>query len=283
MSHLPGAVHQKRRLSIAEQGDGLLVGGRQGVGREITQIVQLFNIIQRRDPFPGHLVVLQIAVFVQRGNLQMVFHRPVVHNGKLKQIMRHLHQRTGNGDVAAAFDGLAVGKELLPRVIRPRHRNAAGFQHRLIDKKIFPIPGGRNGVMLSVRSLREHGLLHIGSVVGVNLPDVLNGDHPPGVDDGIGIGVGEEKQHVRLGAGLEIRQHLGLPALVGGSRTVSYFVAGGRFIGGYRRFKGAAAAVVAAVGGDDFQCDCLLCLGSCCLLRRRRRKSTAAQSQGQYQ
>ena len=34
---------------------------------------------------------------------------------------------------------------------------------------------------------------------------------------------------------------------------------------------------------DDFQCDCLLCLGSCCLLRRRRRKSTAAQSQGQYQ
>ena len=137
--------------------------------------------------------------------------------------------------------------------------------------------------MLSVRSLREHGLLHIGSVVGVNLPDVLNGDHPPGVDDGIGIGVGEEKQHVRLGAGLEIRQHLGLPALVGGSRTVSYFVPGGRFIGGYRRFKGAAAAVVAAVGGDDFQCDCLLCLGSCCLLRRRRRKSTAAQSQGQYQ
>lgn len=46
--------------------------------------------------------------------------------------------------------------------------------------------------MLSVRSLREHGLLHIGSVVGVNLPDVLNGDHPPGVDDGISIGVGEE-------------------------------------------------------------------------------------------
>ena len=98
--------------------------------------------------------------------------------------------------------------------------------------------------MLSVRSLREHGLLQIGSVVGVNLPDDLNGDHPPGVDDGIDIGVGEEKQHVRLGAGLEIRQHLGLPALVGGSRTVSYFVAGGRFIGGYRRFKSAAAAVV---------------------------------------
>ena len=98
--------------------------------------------------------------------------------------MRHLHQRTGNGDVATAFDGLAVGKELLPRVIRPRHRNAAGFQHRLIDKEIFPIPGGRNGVMLSVRSLREHGLLHIGSVVRVNFPDVLNGDHPPGVDDG---------------------------------------------------------------------------------------------------
>ena len=200
----------------------------------------------------------------------MVFHRPVVHDGELKQIVRHLHQGAGNGDIAAVFDVLAVGKKPLPGVIRPRHRNAAGFQNPFIDKEIFPIPCGGNGVMLSVRSLSQHGLLHIGSVVGVNLPDVLNGNHTFGVDDGICVGVGEEEQHIRLGAGLEIRQNLGLPALIGDGRAVFYPVPGGCLIGGYRRFKGASAAVVAAVGGDDLQHDRRLFLGSCRLLRRRR-------------
>ena len=123
--------------------------------------------------------------------------------------------------------------------------------------------------MLSISGLGKHGLLHIGSVVGIDLPDVLNGHHPSGVDNGIGIGVGEEKQHIRLGAGLKIRQNLGLPALVGNGRAVLYLVPGGCFIGGDRRFKNATAAVVAAVGGDDFQRNRLLCLGSRSLLRCR--------------
>ena len=105
--------------------------------------------------------------------------------------------------------------------------------------------------MLAVSGGGHHAVLHVGGIVGVLGADLVDGDHLVGGDEGLGIGVGEEEQHVRLGAGLKVGQHLGLPLLVGGGGAVVDLVAGGFLISGHSVFKILAVAVVAAVGGDN--------------------------------
>ena len=69
--------------------------------------------------------------------------------------------------------------------------------------------------MLAVRSLSNHSGLHIGGVVRVHGPYFLDGHQLARPDKGLGIGIGEEEQHIRVRPRFKIREHLVAPLFTG--------------------------------------------------------------------
>ena len=291
MAHFPGAVDQEGSLAVTEHGHSLSVGSGQGVLGEVAQVIQLLQIVEGCDPLLGRGVVHQLAVSVHSGDLQLVVQRAVVHHGELKPVVGHFHQRAGDGGIAVVQDGLAIGQELIPGVVRAGNFNAAGVQDGLVDKHVLPITGRGDGVLLAVRGHSHHAVFHVRCVIGILGADLVNGDHLAGGDEGFRVGIGEEEQHVRLGAGLEVGENLGFPLLVGGGGAIVDLVAGFLFVGLHRRFKVLSVAVVAAVGGDNVQRDRFFCrlgvlrpgAGGCALLCGSGALAAGHQGQGHYQ
>ena len=223
----------------------------------------------------------QRAVGVQRGHVQMVGQSAVVHDAELEPVVGHFEQGAGDGRVPRRLDGLAVVQKLFPRVIRSGHVHAAGRQHLPVYEQVLPVAGAGHRVMLAVRGFGQHGGLHVGSVIGIFLPYLLDGDHASGAGQRVHVRVGEEKQHVRLGAGLEVRQHLGFPSLVGGGGVVNDHVPGGGLIGRHRAFEVGAVAVVSAVGGDHGEGQGLRCRGGVAAWSGRGISNAGGRSQSQ--
>ena len=184
----------------------------------------------------------------------MVFHRAVIHDQELKPVMRNLNQGAGNGGIAVALDGFAVGKELIPGIVRARNRNAAVIQNRLVDEHVLPVAVGGHRILLAVGCNRQHAVAHVGRIVGIFGADFFNRDHLVGLDERLGIGIGEEEKDIGLRAGFKIGQNLRLPLLVRGGGAIVDFVARGCLIGLDSGFKVAAVSVIAAVGCDNVQC-----------------------------
>lgn len=247
VAHLPGAVDQERCVAVAEQLHGLSVRSGQGIGGEEASLIQVLQVVQGGHP------LLAGGVVHRGGDVQLVFQRAVVHNAELEPVVRDLEQRAGDGRVALILDGLAVDEELVPGVVGAGDRHAAVVQDVYVDEQVLPEAGGRDGVVLAVGGHRHHGITHVGGVLRVFGADGSDVHHLAGLDEGLGVGVGEEEQHVRLRAGLEIGQDLGLPFLIGGGRSVQDGVAGGRLVGRHRILIVLAVTVVAAVGGNNGQ------------------------------
>ena len=146
--------------------------------------------------------------------------------------MGHLEQGAGDGGVSLGLDGLAILEELVPGIVGAGDGHAAVGQDLGVDKHVLPEAGGGNGVGLAVLSHGHHGIPHVVGVAGIGHPDGGEVHHLARLDEGLGVGVGEEEEDVRLGAGLEVGKYLGLPLLVGGGRGIQDGVSDGGLIGG---------------------------------------------------
>ena len=266
---LPRAVHQKCRFAVAEHGDRLRIRRRQRVFRERAQRIQRPQILQTRDPRLGGRVVDQLPVRVQRRDLQMRRRAAVVEHGKFKPVVRHLNERACNGGIPIAADRLAIRQKLLPCIVLIRHGHAAFFQHRPVDEQIFPVSHDRDGVAFSVGGRRELRIVHVPREIRVFRANFVQWNDLSRPDKRLRVRIREEEQNVRLGAGLKIGQHSGLPFLARNVRAVVHAVSRGRLIGADRGLKALPVAVLAAEGRDDVQRNALR------LLHRLRRVSAA--------
>ena len=245
--HLPGAVDEEGGLAVAKELHGLSVGRGEGVDGEVALLIQILYVVEAGGPLLAH------GVAGIGGDIQLLGQRAVVHNAELKPIVGHLEQGAGDGGVALVLDGLAVGQELIPGIVRAGNRHAAVGKHFGVDKHVLPEAGGGDRVILAVGGHSQHGVAHVGGVVGVFRPDGGHVHHLARLDDGLGVGAGEEEEHVGLGARLKIGEHLGLPLLVGGAGGVLHPVAGGVLIALHGVLIALAVAVVAAIGGDHIE------------------------------
>ena len=198
-----------------------------------------------------------------------------VEHGKFKPVVRHLDQRACNGRESIAADRLTIREELLPCIIRTRQRNTAAREHGLVDEQSFPIAHDRNGVALAVGGCRELCVVHILSVIRIFGADLVQRDDLSGPDERLCVRVGEEKEHVRLGTRLEIRQHPGLPFLAGHIGAVGHQIPGRGLVGRDSSFKVPAVSVLTAEGGHDPQrhrLRLLFLLASCAGAEQQQRR-----------
>ena len=258
VSDLPGAVDQEGSLAFAEHCDGLSVAGGQGVLGEEAAVIQLLEIVESGDPLFGDGVVNELAVGVNGGDFKLSVEGAVIHDGELEPVMRDLNEGAGDRGVARVENGLAVGQELIPCVIRAGNGNAALIKNGLVDEHILPEARGGNCIVLAVGGGSHHAVLHVGRIVGVLGAYLVDGDDLVCGDEGFGVGIGEEEQDVGLGAGLEVGQDFGLPLLVGGAGAVVDLVAGGLFVCRNGGFEVLAVAVVSAVRSHDVESDGVL-------------------------
>ena len=173
-------------------------------------------------------------------------------DAELEPVVGDLTQAGGNGGVALALDGLAHLHELIPGGVGVGHSHAAGLQHVLVHEQAFPEAVHRHAVVFAVHGGgAQHVVLHVGSVVGVDRADLVDGHNlGSALDEGVGVGAVEEEQHVGLAAGLKVGQNLGLELFVGSGGGVLHGVAGRFLPSRHSVLVVLGVGVGARIGGD---------------------------------
>ena len=154
--------------------------------------------------------------------------RSVVIDCKLKPVMRLFCKGYCDRRIARVLDRLARLQKLVPCGVRSGNVHARRFAYLLIDKQPFPVAVKRYGIAYAVRrgSRRlQHGIFHIGSIIGIDLADLVDGNDLARLHERIGIVAVKVKQYVRLRPRLEVRNNPCLKRLVRCGRGIIYHAA----------------------------------------------------------